>query len=173
MTTKRITLAAALLALASAFSLHAQQPAGPVETRLEATKVVRAADGKEATASAEAAKPGDTIEYAATYRNRTRQAVRNLEATLPIPNNTEYLPGSARPANAKASVDGRAFADMPLKRKVVRDGKEVEEQVPLREYRYLRWYPGELAGEQALSFNARVRVLEDVPPRESGKGGGK
>jgi uncharacterized repeat protein (TIGR01451 family) len=139
--------------------LHAQQN-GPIETRLEARKVVRAADGQESFAPATAAKPGDVIEYAATYRNTSRDPVRNLEATLPIPGNTEFVPGSARPDSAKASVDSRAWADMPLKRKVLRDGREVEEQVPFREYRYLRWFPGALGGEKSMTFTARVRVVE-------------
>jgi uncharacterized repeat protein (TIGR01451 family) len=166
------TLLVALLALACAPSF-AQQQAGPVETRLEGRKVVVAADGKETFAAADAAKPGDVIEYAATYRNKSRDAITNLAATMPIPGNTEYVPGSARPATAKASIDGRAFADMPLKRKVMRDGKEIEEQVPYSEYRYLRWLPGALSGEQSLSYTARVRVLDDINPREPGKGGGK
>ncbi len=165
--------ALAALAAAAAMPLHAQQPSGPIETRLEQRKVVRAADGKETFAPADPAKPGDVIEYVATYRNKTRQQVVNLEATLPIPTNTEFIPGSARPANAKASVDGRSFSDPPLTRKVVRNGLEVDEPIPVREYRYLRWYPGDLAGEKSLEFGARVKVTDDALPRESGKGGGK
>jgi hypothetical protein len=49
---------------------------------------------------------------------------------------------------------------MPLKRKAMRDGREIEEAVPVRDYRYLRWYPGELGGEKAMTFTARVRVVE-------------
>jgi hypothetical protein len=90
----------------------------------------------------------------------TRRPVKNLEATLPIPSNTEFVPGSPNPAAAKASVDSRAWADMPLKRKAMRDGREIEEAVPVRDYRYLRWYPGELGGEKAMTFTARVRVVE-------------
>lgn len=151
-----------LALLLAAGSAQAQQaPAkGPVETTLEARKVVRAADGKETLAPAETAKPGDVIEYAATYRNTSRQAVKSLQATLPIPANTEFVPGSVKPAGARASVDGATFAEIPLKRRVTRDGRQVEEQVPYREYRYLRWYPGELGGDKAVSFNARVKVIE-------------
>lgn len=145
--------------LVAAGPLHAQQ-GGPVETRLEARKVVRAADGQESFAPAGDAKPGDVIEYVAAYRNPTRQAVSGLEATLPLPPNTEFVPGSARPSAAKASVDARAWGDLPLTRKVIRDGREIEEQVPVREYRYLRWFPGELGGEKTLTYTARVRVVQ-------------
>lgn len=151
----------------------AAQQQGPIETRLEARKVVVGADGKEGFAPAEAARPGDLIEYVATYRNTSKQPVRDLEATLPIPHNTEFVAGTARPATARAAVDLRAFGDLPLKRKVRRNGQEVEEQVPLRDYRYLRWFPGELAGGAAVSFTARVRVIDDRPPSEPGRQGGR
>jgi uncharacterized repeat protein (TIGR01451 family) len=157
--------------LLGAGSLHAQQ-AGPIETRLEQRKVVRAADGQESFAPATAVKPGDVIEYAATYRNTTRSPVRNLEATLPIPSNTEFVPGSPAPASAKASVDARTWGDIPLKRKAVRGGVQVEEPVPAREYRYLRWFPGELGGEKSVTFTARVRVIDEAPT-PSAKAGGK
>ena len=101
------------------------------------------------------------IEYAATYRNSSRAPVSNLEATLPIPPHTEYLAGSAQPATAQASVDARSFSRQPLVRKANRDGREIEEPVPFREYRYLRWFPGELRGGSSMTFTARVRVIED------------
>ena len=167
------TLALGLIAVPA----WAQQPKAapqPLETQLEARKVVRANDGKEALGPADGARPGDVIEYAATYRNIGKQPLAKLEATLPIPANTEFIPGSARPAAAKASVDGRTFQDPPLKRVIRREGRDVEEQVPVREYRYLRWYPGALEGGQAVTYTARVRVIDDRAPSEPGsKGGGK
>jgi uncharacterized repeat protein (TIGR01451 family) len=154
-----IAIAAASATLAMA------QGRDPVETRLEARKVTRDAEGRESLVPADAVRPGEILEYVATYRNTGKQAVTGLAATLPIPANTELVAGSARPANAHASLDGRTFAPMPLKRRVVRDGKSVEEEVPAREYRYLRWFPGELGGEKSLAFAARVRVVE-APPGE-------
>lgn len=153
----------ASVAAAAIFAIAAPawaQKNGAIETRLEARKVVRAADGRETFASAENAKPGDVIEYVATYRNTTEQPVRNLEATLPIPANTEIVPESARPA-ARASADSVTFTPMPLTRKVQRNGRAIEEPVPVREYRYLRWYPGELAGGKSAVFRARVKVIDE------------
>ena len=166
-------LRALALALACATAQAAFAQAGAVETRLEAHKVERAADGRETLGDAQAARPGDVIEYAATYRNTGKQPVRNLEATLPIPANTEYLAGSAQPAQAKASVDAHAFGVLPLKRQVVRDGKTVEEAVALREYRYLRWYPGELEPGKSVTYTARVKVIEEAAPDAGGRGGAK
>jgi uncharacterized repeat protein (TIGR01451 family) len=151
----------ATLIAAAAMAAHAQTASnGPVETRMEARKVVRASDGRETLIAAQVAKPGDVIEYVVTYRNTGREAVRDLEATLPIPAHTEFIHGTTRPANAKASLDASAFADMPLKRKTTRAGQEIVEAVPHREYRYLRWYPGELGPGRSVTFVARVKVVE-------------
>ena len=131
-----------------------------VHTTLQAHKVVVGADGRERLVAAETAKPGDVIEYVVTSRNTGRETVRNLQATLPIPGNTELIEGSARPATAKASLDAQRFDDMPLMRGVMRNGREAVEPVPAREYRYLRWSTPELAAQRSLTFAARVRVLE-------------
>ena len=85
--------AVSALVLAVAAFPAASQQANPLVTQLEARKVVRGADGKESFAPADNAKPGDVIEYVATYRNTGKQPIRNLEATLPIPHNTEFVAG--------------------------------------------------------------------------------
>jgi uncharacterized repeat protein (TIGR01451 family) len=152
---------AAVLTLAAAVPLAAQEPAkAGVETRLEARKVTRLPDGRENIVDADTAKPGDVIEYVVTYRNSSKEAVRNFQATLPIPQATEYIERSAKPAAAKASVDAQTFEAMPLKRKAYRDGRDVEEAIALREYRYLRWTEPELGPGKSLTYTARVRVLE-------------
>lgn len=151
---------AGLLALVAIAALPLRAQEGPVESQLEARKVVRAAGGRESFADARDAKPGDVIEYVATYRNAGAAPVRNLEATLPIPAHTELVPGSIRPAAARASLDAARFEAPPLKRSVTRDGRRVEEEVPLREYRYLRWQVPQLAPREAVAFTARVRVVE-------------
>ena len=152
----------AILALAIAGGAAYAQQKGPLESTLEQQKVVRAADGSESRAAATSVRPGDVIEYVATYRNTGRAPITGVEATMPIPPNTEFVSGSARPANGKASVDGTTYAAMPLMRKVVRDGKPVEEQVPAREYRYLRWSAPSLGANESVRFTARVKVLEDT-----------
>lgn len=164
-------LAGLALALFAAPGALAQKAGDALESRLEARKVI-VADGRESFVEAAAAKPGDVIEYVATYRNTGKGAISGLQATMPIPPQTEFIPGTARPAKARASLDGKAFADIPLKRQVMRDGKQVEEQVPFREYRYLRWFAGDLGGEKTAAFTARVRVIDDRRPEEPGGGGG-
>jgi len=148
----------AAMLIVAALPLHAQT--APVESTLEARRVVRGADGSESFTSADVVKPGDVIEYVATYRNTTGEAIHDLEATLPIPPHTELIPGSARPPAARASLDAREFASLPLKRKAIRDGREVEEAVAYREYRSLRWAPVNLGAQMSVTYTARVKVLE-------------
>jgi len=132
----------------------------PLVSSIEQRKVVRAANGAETLVPADRVKPGDVIEYVATYRNTTRQPLSALVATLPIPLETEYLPGSARPANPLVSADGQRFGALPLKRTVKVNGVDTEEALPVRDVRYLRWTPGNLAGGQTVTYAARVRIVE-------------
>lgn len=163
-------LALDIVALPAAF---AQSPGQPLETRLVASKVV-VVEGRESLVEATSARPGDVIEYTATYRNAGKDPIKGLQATLPIPSQTEFIPGTARPARAMASLDGLTYAPVPLRRAAMRDGKPVEEPVPYREYRALRWSAGELGGGETASFTARVRVLDDrVPNEPGGPGGGR
>ena len=101
-------LAAAAILIFAAVPLRGQGMASePLKTTLEARKVVRGADGRESFVPADVARPGDVIEYVATYRNTTREALKNLEATLPIPEHTELVPGSTRPASVRAARNAR------------------------------------------------------------------
>ena len=139
------------------------QSRGPISVSLASQKVQAQADGQEIRVSAEQAKPGDVLEYVATYRNTSTAGVRHLEPTLPIPAGLEFLPGTARPPPAKASVDGRVFEPLPLRRVVkLPDGRVEEQLVPLAEYRALRWAIGDLAAGQSTNIVARVRVSPGV-----------
>src|SRR5688572_28617432 len=110
-------------------STNAQSTAaGDVVVTLKEQKVHRAPDGKEVLKVAERAIPGEVIQYDAFYKNQGKKGIRNLEPTLPIPRGLEYVPDSAQPAPAKASLDGKNFAPIPLKRQVsMPDGQTREE----------------------------------------------
>jgi hypothetical protein len=132
----------------------------PLEVRLDRKKVVTVG-GKEALVGADVAKPGDTLLEVASYTNKSNKSLVGFQATLPIPQNTEMVAGSAQPSNALASTDGKSFAPLPLMRRVkTANGMEKEEMVPLAEYRYLRWSSGEMPAEKTLSFSARFRLSE-------------
>ena len=163
-------VAAQTTAPKTAISAQAAQPKGaatsvtvePLEIKLERAKIV-SADNKETRLSAAIAKPGEILEETATYTNKSAAALKGLEATLPVPVNTELVMGSVSPANARASTDGENFSTIPLTRKIKQaNGVEVEQAVPLSEYRYLRWYPGELAAQKSLAFSARFKIASDA-----------
>ena len=132
----------------------------PVQITLVRSKIIQD-KGREVLESADTAKPGEVLEDVATYTNTTKATIKNVAATLPVPANTELVMASIKPSSAKASTDGKTYSSMPLKRKVKQaNGVEVETPVPLSEYRYIRWYPGELAPGKPLAFSARFKVAD-------------
>jgi uncharacterized repeat protein (TIGR01451 family) len=144
--------------LSTAFPLFAAGNDG-VTVDLKGQKVVKASDGKEKFTSADAAKPGDVIEYKAVYRNSGKIAATDIRADIPIPLGTEYLPGSAKPATFKASLDGKGYAPVPLKRKVtLPSGKTEMQEVPSGEYRFIRWELKSLAPGKSSTFILRVKL---------------
>jgi uncharacterized repeat protein (TIGR01451 family) len=137
---------------------------GDVSVALTAHRVSTSSGGQETLVSAEQARPGEVIEYRATYRNDGSGKVRSLVATMPVPNGMEYLPRTAQPTVVLASLDGKSFAPVPLKRKVrLADGREVTRDVPASEYRWLRWPIGSLDAKSAETVRARVRVSPVEP----------
>lgn len=146
-------------AMAQKGSADAQRAAtDPLLIKLVRSKVVLNS-GREVFESAATAKPGDILEEVATYTNSSKSSLKGFEATLPVPGNTELVMASIKPANAMASVDGKIFAKLPLVQKVRQsNGVEIEQPVPLSQYRYLRWYPGEIAAEKSMTVTARFKV---------------
>lgn len=149
----RLALAIVIGVLATPAIVRA---AGDVSVVLTAQRVA-VVDGKEVLSPAEQASPGDVIEYRAEYRNGGAAVVKQLAATLPVPSGMEYLPKTGAPQ--LASLDGKTFSSVPLKRRVrLADGREVLRDVPASEYRWLRWTIGTLAPQQSRAVTARVRV---------------
>jgi uncharacterized repeat protein (TIGR01451 family) len=136
-----------------------------VESILTSKKVTLSAEKKEILVDAKDIKPGEIMEYRATYTNKSKAPVTNLVGTLPIPADTVYQGGSAHPAiGVKASLGDGIYAPMPLKRKVkLPNGKDGEQDVPLAEYRSLQWSLGELAAGKSVVVSARVRVSDVTP----------
>jgi uncharacterized repeat protein (TIGR01451 family) len=157
-------LSASLLLGAFAVSPVMAQLAGnqapkSVEARLSVFQVGKNADGKEALLPAEKAAPGETLEYQTLYQNNSQAAVKSLAATLPLPPGLAYVAGSARPANAQASIDGKSFAAIPLKVMVKAPSGKLEEQlVPYSDYRALRWNVGDLPVNEKVTVSARALV---------------
>ena len=148
-----------LIAAAVISVMAASAMAQVVVSELTVSSVVKQRSGEEQLAPAQSVKPGDLLQYTATYRNDGNQAVKRLAATLPIPLGTEFVGASAVPRNVLASVGGHEFEPLPLMRKVKRpDGQVVDVPVPLAEYRALRWPERELAAGATYVTSVRVRV---------------
>ncbi len=137
------------------------------ELTLESYRVIsEIVNGKtvENFAKADSVKPGDTVEYRVKASNPTATGLPNFVIDLPIPSSTVYLENSATNAASVAillaSYDRKkSFATPPLKRKIIKDGKTVEETVKPNEYTDLRWIVrGQLKAGQTLEFKARVKV---------------
>ena len=135
------------------------KPAGAVKAKLAVYKVTGGADNKEVLSPADKVAPDDLLEYQVVYQNNGKSLLKQITAILPIPVGTTYVTGSAKPASAMASLDGKNFATMPLKRMVKKpDGKLEEQLVPLAEYRALKWKLAELAEKNKAEVSVRVRV---------------
>ncbi|MFI5371391.1 MAG: hypothetical protein ACHQ52_07505 [Candidatus Eisenbacteria bacterium] len=166
----RTFLVACLATLALPLAAHAGDD---IQVNLTAHRITTGAAGKEILASADHAKPGDVIEYRAVYANQGHGGVRQMVATLPIPAGMQYVPGTAVPGSALASLDGQHFDVIPLKRRVrLADGSEALREVPVDEYRYLRWGLGDIAAGQSETVRARVRVNPGAGPVSSVTTGG-
>lgn len=136
---------------------------GDVSVALSAYRVTMS-QGKEAFVPAEQARPGEVIEYRAVYKNTGKQPVKDLMATLPVPQGLEYLPKTAQPVRILASLDGKNYAPVPLMRKTKgADGRLVDKEVPVSEYRWLRWPVGTLAASGETQVRARMRVTPVEP----------
>jgi uncharacterized repeat protein (TIGR01451 family) len=122
-------------------------------------RVVPDGKGGEAFEEVEKAGPGDLVDYTCVYRNRGGETLRGVRAALPIPPGTDLLPETVSPPFSEASLDGAKFLPVPVKRKV-KDAKgvETEEEVPLSEYRSVRWDLKNLAAGQAVTVRMRVRI---------------
>lgn len=115
-----------------------------VVAELTQVRVITDAQGKEQLEAAPTVKPGDVIEYRVKYTNSGAAAVKDIKATLPIPEETEYLAKSGKPGSAlllAATKDGK-FAAEPLMH--TPSGKTKSEPVPYADYRTLQWNLGQL-----------------------------
>ena len=159
-------VSALAMTVALAVPVFAAQPGGVV-IDLIGQKVVNGADGKEKFESSDKAKPGEVIEYKAVYRNTGKIKATDVLATIPIPLGTEYLSGSAKPAKVMASLDGKEYAPVPLKREVtLPSGKKEMRTVPYEEYRFIRWELKSLDPGKSATVSLRVRLSTETAEKK-------
>lgn len=150
---KKCLLGTAVLVLAGSVFAETKTTKESVSVELKTFLIGAGTDGKTTSKLVTKVKPNDVIEYRATYTNNTSGKIKNLAATLPIPVETQFL-AKSQPENAEASTDGTHFAPMPLKRK---EGNQMV-NVPLKDYRALRWTIAELPAGKSVTVSAQTRV---------------
>lgn len=151
-----------IIILGLSVQLMAQQSEG-VTSILQVYKITVDDDGEETATETTEVTPGDLIEYRVTYTNNLDNSITQLLPILPIPVGMEYMLESASPNLEGASLSNTGtFQRLPLTRQVRQpDGTTVEEEVPSREYRRLRWMvPSLNAGDQVILV-ARVKVIDN------------
>ena len=130
-----------------------------LKVTLTSRKVITNKKGKEIFESFDKMQPGDKIEYQAVYKNEGKKKVTRLMGIVPIPVGMEYIQDSVNPTIVDASVDGKTYARVPLKRTITRaDGKEEISDIPVSEYRFLRWSLGDVPSGKSVAVRARAMV---------------
>ncbi|WP_243030869.1 hypothetical protein [Thermus altitudinis] len=115
-------------------------------------------------------KPGDILEWRLAAENRSQGPLRQVALVIPIPKETYYLEGSAKPLvlgsatiRPEFSFDGgKTFGFPPLKKRirVVENGKEVEKEVEVKpeEYTHARWVVPEVPKGAKVQVSLRTVV---------------
>jgi uncharacterized repeat protein (TIGR01451 family) len=153
-------LLSVMLLICAALALPVMASA-EVIANLTARKVVSAPGGGTVYQPADKASPGDVIEYQAVYTNQGKSLVKNLVPTMPIPTGMELIPGSAKPVQVMASLDGMKFETMPLKRMVtLPNGRQELREVPYEEYRFVRWAGGDMTAGGSMMVSARTKMSD-------------
>ncbi len=163
MTTFRTLFVRFQVALAASVAATVTFAASPLIDARMTVALIQFNGQFETTGPATSAKPGDVLEYTARYSNRGNAQAEALTPTMPIPVGTEYVPAGTSPKPTQASLDAITYAPIPLRRKVsAADGATREVDVPLSEYRALRWTVGTLAPGSEVVVRARVRVAQQA-----------
>lgn len=135
-----------------ALSLMNVAHATPLTVKLTAHQLVNE-DGKTVQKPVSRANKGDVILYQAVATNTLQKPMTDIGVTIPVPTGMVYT-GVSTPNATFASLDGKTFAPIPLKRQV--KGKWVE--VPLKEYKAVRFVIKTLPAQTASTVSIQVKV---------------
>lgn len=139
----------------------APQRQNAIAVELIQQKVVKDAQGKEKLVDADSVLPNDVVEYRAVYKNVSSAPVKQMAASLPLPEGLEYVPNSAKPAKGvQFAPESKAYGPEPLMRKLP-DGRI--EKLPYADYRHIRWVVEELKPGAEVAVSARAKVEAVIP----------
>lgn len=107
--------------------------------------------------------PGDILRYTLTGANDSDRAVKNLEITQPIPQQTAYVLESATVADIEGaeitySIDGgQTFVVEPTVEVTLPDDTVEERPAPAEMYTHIRWNMGATV-DSGVAMNATYQV---------------
>lgn len=150
-------------AVVMSFSVFAEKGIEPLSSKMDAYVVTLNKDGEEELKPAVEVYPKDKIEYKLTYTNNTDKELKGLVITGPIPQNTFFVSGTNNTkinSDFVVSIDGgKTFEPEPVKRIVMKDGKEVEVIIPPEKYTAIRWMPNvPINAKEKQIFTYRIEV---------------
>ena len=116
--------------------------------------------GLEVFKPAQQANPGDILQYKVICRNQGDTLARNVMAILPVPaRELVFVKDKTDLQNLQASLDGRVFGDLPLKKiSKTPDGRIETVDADPADYRFLRWAVGDIPPQKSATMYARMRV---------------
>ena len=87
--------------------------------------------------------PGELIVFTVTYSNRGEEPAENVSITNPVPNNMDYVDGSASGDNTTItfSVDGGNSFDTP-QNLTITDAQGSQKPASAVDYTHIRWVVG-------------------------------
>lgn len=153
-----LVLAALVAVTLSSSDLRAQaQPESPLEVNLVVLKPSLSPEGKETLVPSPEAEPGQTLVYRVTYTNRGKSELGEVVASVPVPAGLVFVEDSAKPAPARASVDGKTFFDVA----------QPPAGVLPAAWKVVRWNPRDLppGAEFVVEIRARVLSTTGLPAR--------
>lgn len=125
--------------------------ASDLAVSLEAFKVTREATGPEVLVLADAAAPGELIEYRALCKNETESAMSDVMAEIPVPEGLVWAASSDQPKAVEARLaDGRLVSLPAL--------DEEGNPLPAELVRALRWKIERISAGESVVVSLRASV---------------
>ena len=153
------------MALLGLCTINMAYALAPLSSKMEAYQIVRDKDGKESRVPAQTVAPGGVVEYQLTYMNQSKDEIKGLKVTGPIPKGAVYVADSAKAVygtTVEASLDkGASWQKVPVMREALgADGKKKMVAVPVQEYQQIRWVGAQnLAVDKSQVYTYRVKIL--------------
>ncbi len=142
---KRIEICLFLLGVLSLSNAVAQESSLIVEQRVQQQEIYVDENGEEQTRFTDATRviPGVEIFYTVTYSNVGEEPAEKVTINYPVPNNMEYVDGTARGNNTTITFsvdDGNSF-DAP-DNLLVTDAEGAQKPASVVDYTHIRWVVG-------------------------------